>query len=292
MNLQFVKYFVYLEKYRNFTRAAHEANVVQSAFSNGIKKLETEIGTPLFNRLRSGVELTSKGHSLLPKAQQLLTMWEEFTNTPIVTSLNIGVLKGLNAEAIFPAMTAVKNHQRAYRVNLIEQEEHELMKALQAGELDCVLGSTPVISGGLYKVEKLYEEELQFVVSAGSGFAELNQLSFEVLRCAPFIMKQNWKFTDEVSKVLRKRNINLNVACSAATTHMVMNLVANGHGISLMPQGDAGRNDIVHLPIVDEVIKRNIYLVWKEDKKNDLLHTFINHLSFNQPMAAANLEMA
>ena len=56
----------------NFTRAAKELNLTQSAVSHQIKALETELGEPLFIRAKRGVRLSESGKLALEHAERIL----------------------------------------------------------------------------------------------------------------------------------------------------------------------------------------------------------------------------
>lgn len=71
MNLRDLQYVVALAEHQNFTRAAQEVAVSQPALSNQIKKLEAELGVPIFDRGRSGVQLTAFGQDLIGSARQI-----------------------------------------------------------------------------------------------------------------------------------------------------------------------------------------------------------------------------
>lgn len=57
-------------RHLNFTRAAEELNVTQTAVSQHIRKLEDRLGKPLFRRLPRGLALTDEGQALLPTVAQ------------------------------------------------------------------------------------------------------------------------------------------------------------------------------------------------------------------------------
>lgn len=72
MNLRDLTYVLALAEHRNFTRAASAAAVSQPALSNQIKKLETELGLPIFQRQQRDVVLTPFGREMVSQAKQVV----------------------------------------------------------------------------------------------------------------------------------------------------------------------------------------------------------------------------
>ncbi len=68
MDLNWLRDFECLARTLNFTRAATERNITQSAFSRRIKALESWVGAPLINRAQYPVQLTEAGTQFLPVA--------------------------------------------------------------------------------------------------------------------------------------------------------------------------------------------------------------------------------
>ncbi|MEI8632826.1 LysR family transcriptional regulator [Vibrio sp. PP-XX7] len=65
---------------KHFTRAAEHLGIAQPPLSQQIKKLEHEVGAPLFHRLTRGVELTPAGETLYTYALKILSSVEEALN--------------------------------------------------------------------------------------------------------------------------------------------------------------------------------------------------------------------
>tara|TARA_R110001583_G_scaffold305_7_gene2760 strand:- start:7451 stop:8344 length:894 start_codon:yes stop_codon:yes gene_type:complete len=64
--LNWLRSFEATARYLSFTHAAVELNLTQAAISQQIKGLEHQLGTVLFTRLSSGLELTNAGAAYLP----------------------------------------------------------------------------------------------------------------------------------------------------------------------------------------------------------------------------------
>src|SRR5918999_5114969 len=72
MEIRHLRYFVAVAEERHFTRAAAKLRTAQPALSQQIRRLERELGTPLFHRTNRSVELTHSGHVFLHHARQVI----------------------------------------------------------------------------------------------------------------------------------------------------------------------------------------------------------------------------
>src|SRR5215472_11398460 len=72
MELHQLRYFVTVAREGTFTRAAERLYITQPSLSEQIRKLETELGSPLFQRLGRRLALTSAGDALLPHAERIM----------------------------------------------------------------------------------------------------------------------------------------------------------------------------------------------------------------------------
>lgn len=72
MSLDQLKHFVTVAEEGNIGRAARRLRISQPPLSRQIKRLEDELGEPLFRRTTQGVQLLPAGHRLLPRARHVL----------------------------------------------------------------------------------------------------------------------------------------------------------------------------------------------------------------------------
>jgi LysR family nitrogen assimilation transcriptional regulator len=73
--------FVAVYERRGFARAATQLHTVQSAVSTRIRKLESMVGAPLFERMHRGIAATNKGHVLYRHAKRVLDQFDELEKT-------------------------------------------------------------------------------------------------------------------------------------------------------------------------------------------------------------------
>ncbi len=72
MELRQLEYFAAVARYGQFTRAASELWITQSALSQQVRRLEAEVGVALLRRTPRGAELTAAGEALLAHAETAL----------------------------------------------------------------------------------------------------------------------------------------------------------------------------------------------------------------------------
>ena len=77
MDLRRLRYFVAVAEERSVGRAAVRLRMAQPPLSVQIRKLESEVGTPLFRRGTRGMELTAAGRALLSRAREALALTAE-----------------------------------------------------------------------------------------------------------------------------------------------------------------------------------------------------------------------
>jgi len=77
MDLNWLRDFECLARTLNFTRAAEERNITQSAFSRRIKGLESWVGLPLVNRATYPIQITDAGRQFLPVALAAIAQLSE-----------------------------------------------------------------------------------------------------------------------------------------------------------------------------------------------------------------------
>ncbi len=76
IEIKHLRTFYHVSKYKSFTMAAEALYMTQPAVSQHMKKIETQIGTSLFER-SGGFELTKEGEILLKYAKQSFSVFDE-----------------------------------------------------------------------------------------------------------------------------------------------------------------------------------------------------------------------
>ena len=120
MDVDWLHDFTCLARTLNFSRAAEERNISQSAFSRRIKSLENWLGIPLILRSTYPVQLSQEGYEFLPIAQATI-------NTLLDTRQNMREVKfGRSAFQRIATLPAISANYLTRRIREIKRDQHDL----------------------------------------------------------------------------------------------------------------------------------------------------------------------
>src|ERR1035441_7040768 len=155
MELRHLRYFVAVAEELNFTHAAARLRVAQPALSRQMKDLEYELQTPLFQRGRTGVQLTRAGRVFYQRARSILAQAAEAANEArsasgaMTGSLVLGFAGGLHLNFLAPIIKTFKRTHPQVQVDYFHGLAGEQLKALRAGRIDLDRKSTRLNSSHL-----------------------------------------------------------------------------------------------------------------------------------------------
>ncbi len=146
-----VEAFLTLSEELHFSRTAERLRVTPSRISQTIKKLEHQVGSPLFERTSRQVVLTSLGQrlrdDLMPGYQQVRTAFETATaiGRGLHGELRVGFTAAWSGNLIQRATDRIQRAHPRCSVELREITYGAALDALRVGELDLVLAETGFI---------------------------------------------------------------------------------------------------------------------------------------------------
>lgn len=150
MELTDLKVFLRIADEGNITRAAEQLGYVQSNVTARVKKLENELGIPLFNRHSNGVTLTEKGRMFRDYACSILNLSDEAVRavqeTPYPSgSLTIGVVDTVHCGHFIKSLSDYQTMYPDVTLSLLTGSSSELIAQVSNYRLDgaFVTGNIP-----------------------------------------------------------------------------------------------------------------------------------------------------
>jgi DNA-binding transcriptional LysR family regulator len=136
--------FYAIAKAGNFTVAASELHVTQSALSQRILNLERELDTTLVIRDRAGLRLTEIGQNLLRFCQTQSALEADFlsqikSKETLGGVIRIGGFSSVMRSVILPSLSFLINENPLLKLEFHIRETHELLSLLKHGEVDFIV---------------------------------------------------------------------------------------------------------------------------------------------------------
>lgn len=175
MELRQLEYFMAVAGEMSFSRAAARVNVVQSALSTSVSKLERELGVQLFDRRRHRINLTEAGEAFRDRVGEVLQAADRARESAlasagdIIGTVNLGILISSGPLDFLGALIrfSEQHPQVRLRSHLYQTGSEAYLPALLAGTLDLALVSGPATFPPQLEVHLLFEDPLVFVCSSG-----------------------------------------------------------------------------------------------------------------------------
>ncbi|WP_133796958.1 LysR substrate-binding domain-containing protein [Prosthecobacter fusiformis] len=240
MDLQSLEHFVALARAKNFTRAAADLNLSQSALSRAIQKLEDQLGQSLFERKPREVVLTDFGELLLERARKILKLVEdtfsELDEAGRRGRVRLGTIPTIAPYFLPNFLSSFAEKYPDISVIVQEDTTETLIKNCNQGDIDLAIVALPIIAKAL-EIEPLFSEELLLVLPAGHALATQDPLLVEAVDGYPFVMlNEAHCLSENISSFCRRQSVQPVTIERTSQLTTVQELVALDHGVSIVPE--------------------------------------------------------
>ncbi|PBI89005.1 HTH-type transcriptional regulator CynR [Flavobacterium sp. ACN2] len=242
MEIYQLQYFIKTAEVLHFTKAAELCFVTQSGLSQQIKKLEEELGLPLFKRIGKKVQLTEAGSVFLIHAKKVVENVEngkqaiEDLNEMIGGELRIGVtyIFGL---LILPVVNAFAKKYQNLKIIVEYGTTEVLEQKLIDNELDLVFViSSHEIEMPIQKVP-LFTSNMVMVVSKNHALANLDKIAFKKIEDIPLILPGKGSNSREyVEELFKKFNMKPKISIELQSIHALLQMVENSDWATIVAE--------------------------------------------------------
>src|SRR5215813_3423332 len=283
MEIHQLRYFVAVADEGSFSRAAAKVRVAQPSLSQQIRKLEAEIGQPLFDRLPRSVVLTEAGRCFIDYARQILASIGDARRCvdelkgKIAGDVAVGAIPTIAPYVLPELVVTFQKHYPEVTLHIVEDVTATISRRVEAGELDVALASTCQRSPTL-RVERLGQEPLLALVPETHALAKQNDITLDDLKSQRFLLLHEMHcLSQQVNHLLESHHLHPEVALAGSQLTTIAHMVAAGIGVSIVPQMMVKHQETpgcVSLPFAPPVPEREL----------NFLH---NPLRFQSKAAAA-----
>ncbi|MEZ9850863.1 LysR family transcriptional regulator [Vibrio breoganii] len=275
-----------IERKGSFAAAAESLYKVPSALTYTIKKLEDEVGTPLFDRSKQRAQLTVAGRLVLEHGREILLATNRLYDS--VHELESGWESQIRLardtivpeQKIFPLISKFNNLQQKVDVNLGVEVLGGGWDALHSRRADIVIGANGELPKGLFSTHKMGEISFVFALSPKHPLANSpNTISNEQLQDYASIV------VSDTSQVLPVRDSGLFKSRQLIRVNSMESKIAaqiEGLGMGFIPTHLAKpfleSGQLVEKECAIPRPSHEIYLAWHKDQTGKAFEWFIEHL--------------
>ena len=274
ITLRQLKYLEALAEHRHFGKAAEACAVTQPALSMQIRELEKFLGVELVERRPGEIVLTDIGIEVMKRGGRVLSETRDLVDfarhygRPLTGRLRLGVIPTIAPYLLPCILPALQHRCPELRVELRESQTKVLLDELTRGALDLVMLALPVAEGEL-EAMPLFDDPFLLAVPAGdphpaSAPVNVDDIDHERL----ILLEEGHCLRDQALAYCGNGGHGGAMGLGATSLTTVMQMVANGYGVTLVPQV------AVDVEVRDERIKllrlvppqpgRTIGLAWRQ----------------------------
>ncbi len=241
MELHQLRCFSAIVRAGSFTRAAEQLGITQPSLSQQIRKLEKQVGSPLFERLGRSIRLTTYGEALRQPAAEIMQQVAEAKSSldnlqeGVRGKLRVGVIPTIMPYFIAPRIGEFLNRFPKVDLQLIEDTTPRLVEQLQAGDLDLALSALPVRNPDIVCSE-LAREPLFLAVAAQHPLAGESAVDLQNLRNERLLLlKEGHCLREDVLMTCTRAKAELRSIFETDQLASIFQLVRAGFGVTVIP---------------------------------------------------------
>ena len=276
--------FLSAAEHLNLSKAAIQMHITQPAMSVQIKKLEQEIGVPLFERESRKMVLTPAGHVVQKSFQTMVgtynTMcWQVKSLEKKEQCLRVGYHGPANWAGITSFFQKFMQENPQVDISIVAGEYGELAQKVRQGKLDVAF-----LEAAEYKDyetmdwEYLFDDYDSFAMSKDHPLATKTKLTTEDIQGQKicFNMRNSDSMQEIFRKLIQSGIAPENLICVEGTTTSIMHAIAGG-GLAAVPSSFKTKENenVVYLDRDSEIVHMRFGLVWRKDNEPDHLIRFV-----------------
>jgi LysR family hydrogen peroxide-inducible transcriptional activator len=271
MELYQLSYFVEAARQRNFTRAAERLRIAQPALSQQMRRLEEELGTPLFVRGRKQTILTPAGEAFHGQALALLSLAENARQVVAEVAqlrrgrLMIASIPTLSSCWLPPIIQRFRRQHPFIELVLREESSEDVAELVESGAVELGFLQLPV-NRTTFDLQELFTEPFVVLVPPQHPLAGRRGVRLAQLAGEPFISYKG-KARNVALEACRNAGFEPRIACESGELETVRALVHAGLGVAILPKMAVAThiNKATILPLRDPALERKLGLITRRN---------------------------
>lgn len=242
ITLRQLRYLSSLARHRHFGRAAEDCAVSQPALSMQVRELEREIGVELVERRPGDIVLTEIGAEVARRAEHILAATRDLVDfvrhrEVLAGPLKLGVIPTLAPYILPRVLPHLQRHYPQLRLEVRETQTKVLIDELSNGSLDVIMMALPA-EGVDLETLSLFDDAFLLAVPADDPLPARGRISVgDVDQRRLILLEEGHCLRDQaLAFCATRRGGDQPAGLGATSLSTVMQMVANGYGVTLVPE--------------------------------------------------------
>jgi DNA-binding transcriptional LysR family regulator len=287
MELRHLRYFTAVVENGGIGRASRTLHVAQSAISEQIHDLESQLGVALFDRKNRRIRLTYHGEQFLKDARAVLASADQaIANVQKsirgeVGTLTIGFFVGGTGTFFSGIIKEFRHRFHDVQVSLVEIAPGLQHRALETGAIDIAF-TRPVqpAYATLLRSEHFRSEPFYAVMLKGHSLANKRRILIRELTNELFILNDRDHSPatfDKVITLCAEAGFSPKIGSTATVSSGVIALVEAGEGVAILPEGarKLSSDEVVFVPLADSNAFIDMVIAWSPQNESPVLRSFL-----------------
>ena len=275
MDLLQLEYFLRLAANEHVSKTAEQLHISQPSLSATIKKLEAELGAPLFIRKGRNITLSPYGQAYKAYVEEAFLALEngrqaiDRLRNADDCKLNLGLLSPYVWTEVFQDFAALYPE---VRINRYSVEGDRYVDQILAGKIDLYLGGinrVEALDNAKIQHTTLYEDDMVLLVHKSHHLAGSPSVDLRNCRNEHFInLDPSTNLQQFISALFVQAGFEPSVVMVCDYT-LRDQMVAENHGVSVTTKLAAQKTEeknVTYIPITWPAEKRKLGLVWRRGR--------------------------
>jgi LysR family hydrogen peroxide-inducible transcriptional activator len=249
ITLRQLKYLSALAQHAHFGRAAEACAVTQPALSMQIRDLEKQLGVALVERRPGDVTLTDAGQEIARRGDEVLARSRDLVDFAqhrarlLTGRLRLGLIPSLAPYALPKFLPQLQSRYPDLQLELRETQTRALLDEIKSGALDAALLAMPIHESDVEAITLFDDTFLLAVPSSDARPETLRVAAHDIDQSRLILLEDGHCLRDQAlafcATAQRGRSTTVQssgMTFGASSLATVMQMVANGYGLTLIPQ--------------------------------------------------------
>lgn len=268
MNTDYLRYFATLAELQHYGNAAKELNISQPGLSHAIRSLEENWGLHLFEKTGRNVQLSPYGQELKPQIDNILKKLEELDQQ--ISNFH-RVDKMIRIASVYPLAGSfipelIHSCQITSPFAIYNGMTPDILQGLENMTYDLGFCSAKP-SYELFEYCSVQKSYIGVIVPKGHALTQ--KTTFKISDILPYpqiFFTQTSPMRKLQEHIYAEHKLSITPTCEAEEIEVILNMVEQGFGISILPCLDIFKNrQIQVLPLDDEHWKSTFYAIRRRD---------------------------